>query len=273
MGSSEGHSLRHKVTKAWYDGNSWISESSDGRTTASTFVVSAVASSHKKYLPPWAGIERYDGPICHSASYPDTGLEVTGKRVAVIENGASAVQIIQSLVKQDCQLTALIRQPAVNLPVGQNDLTHDAQKATRGFTAALHGQSKRTGSGFPYRTVPGSFHDATSGMRGAVWDEPFYRGGFPYFISNNPEWTYDPKVNAEVYECWRKRTVVRVKDPVKRQIVCPEIQPDYLGTKRSNLEQDSYEFKDRPNVELQNIDSGPNNLPCACFVMNPQTAP
>ncbi|KAH0829717.1 Cyclopentanone 1,2-monooxygenase [Fonsecaea pedrosoi] len=245
------------VTKVWHEGGRWTSTTNSNITFTSKFVVAASGSSHKRYLPSWPGIQQYGGKIYHSASYPHEGLDVTNKAIAVIGNGASGVQILQTLAKEDCQLTAFIRQPAINLPMGQSRPSVADQKAGRGFVQALLDHCKLTGTGFPYASLPGSYHDATEQERTKAWDELLDRGGFQYLMCNYREWVLDTKVNKVVYDYWRRKTEGRVKDVAKRNIVCPVVQPYYMGTKRSNLERDYYESIDRPNVELVNLKETP----------------
>ncbi|OAL23184.1 hypothetical protein AYO20_11052 [Fonsecaea nubica] len=100
------------VTKVWHDGGRWTSTANSNILFTSKFVVAASGSSHKRYLPSWPGIQQYGGKIYHSASYPHEGLDVTNKAIAV-GNGASGVQILQTLAKEDCQLTAfLVNRPS-----------------------------------------------------------------------------------------------------------------------------------------------------------------
>lgn len=245
------------VTKMQVSGGHWVSETDKGDKITSKFIVAATGSSHKQFLPAFPGIESFKGEIYHSSNWPHQGLDVIGKRVAIIGNGASGVQLLQELAKSDCQITAYIRSPAVNLPMNQRKPSAKEQAGNRSFYDALLASCKKTGHGFPYVTVPGSFHTASEEERVRVFEELWARGGFAYFMANYPEWTYDTSINKIVYNFWREKTEVRVKNPQKRAIVCPVEQPYWLGTKRSNLEQDYYESLDRPNVELRSIQKSP----------------
>ena len=56
------------------------------------FVISAVGALNTPKLPDIPGVDTFSGPSFHSARWPD-GLDVTGKRVALIGAGASGFQI------------------------------------------------------------------------------------------------------------------------------------------------------------------------------------
>ncbi len=66
-------------------------------------------------LPDIRGVDTYEGKMIHSARW-DHDYDFTGKRVAVIGTGASAVQIIPELVKQADFVKVFQRTPGWVLP-------------------------------------------------------------------------------------------------------------------------------------------------------------
>ena len=79
----------------------WRIASSKGAMTART-VIFAIGLLGRPSVPKFAGMERFRGHSFHSAQW-DHGVDLRGKRVAVIGTGASAVQFvpeIQPLVRQ-----------------------------------------------------------------------------------------------------------------------------------------------------------------------------
>lgn len=68
----------------------------------------------------------------------------------------------------------------------------------------------------------------------------------------------DVKANREVYDFWREKTLERIRDPVKRDLLAPKEPPYYISTKRPSLEQDYYESADRENVTI-------TDSPIKCF--------
>lgn len=63
------------------------------------------------YLPDFAGMERFDGPIVHPQTWPED-LDYAGKRVVVIGSGATAVTLIPSLAATAAHVTMLQRSPS-----------------------------------------------------------------------------------------------------------------------------------------------------------------
>ncbi|KAF9882919.1 hypothetical protein FE257_004900 [Aspergillus nanangensis] len=82
--------------------------------------------------PDIEGIERFQGKLLHSACY-DESYNCDGKRVAVIGNGSSGIQIVSKLAKSTSHLTTFIRShcwispaPGVNEPT-DNDPQMDEE--------------------------------------------------------------------------------------------------------------------------------------------------
>ena len=59
-------------------------------------LVSGIGALHVPVMPEFAGAESFRGPRFHSARWQGN-YDVTGKKVAVIGTGASAVQIVPTI--------------------------------------------------------------------------------------------------------------------------------------------------------------------------------
>ena len=86
------------------------------------FVISAVGSLNIPRLPDIPGMDVFAGPSFHSARWPD-GLDLTGKRFALVGAGASGFQIAPTIADQVEQLTIFQRTAQWMLP---NPLYHAA---------------------------------------------------------------------------------------------------------------------------------------------------
>jgi 4-hydroxyacetophenone monooxygenase len=69
-----------------------------------------VGSLNQPKIPSVEGFERFVGPSFHSSEWPED-LDVTGKRVALIGSGASAMQIAPAIAEQVADLTIFQRTP------------------------------------------------------------------------------------------------------------------------------------------------------------------
>ncbi|MDA8044153.1 MAG: NAD(P)/FAD-dependent oxidoreductase [Actinomycetota bacterium] len=94
------------------DRDVWVvrSTSSDGTSdvTEGRFVISAVGSLNIPRLPEIAGMDTFAGPSFHSARWPE-GLDVRGRRFALIGAGASGFQIAPTIAPLVDRLTVFQR--------------------------------------------------------------------------------------------------------------------------------------------------------------------
>lgn len=93
----------------------WTLTFADGTTVEATTVISAVGQLHQPAYPNIPGRERYAGKTFHSATW-DHDYDLSGKTVAVIGTGASAVQFVPEIAKQVGRLHLFQRSPGWTFP-------------------------------------------------------------------------------------------------------------------------------------------------------------
>lgn len=95
---------RH-VTSAAYDESEyrWTVTLSDGQQMTADYFVSAVGQLNRPFIPQVSGAELFQGQSWHSARWNDK-VDLAGKKVAIIGNGASTIQFISEVAGQAEQL-------------------------------------------------------------------------------------------------------------------------------------------------------------------------
>lgn len=73
------------------------------------------------HVPAIDGLESFAGPLFHSARW-DHDVDLTGKRVAVVGTGASAVQLVPELARRAAHVTLFQRTPAWIVPRGGGEI-------------------------------------------------------------------------------------------------------------------------------------------------------
>lgn len=71
-------------------------------------LIGAVGVLNTPKLPPIAGLAEFDGQCFHTARWPE-GLDLQGKRVAVIGNGATSMQVVPAIGPEVASLTVFQR--------------------------------------------------------------------------------------------------------------------------------------------------------------------
>ncbi|MGJ6963387.1 flavin-containing monooxygenase [Streptosporangium sp. G11] len=183
-----------------------------GETFATNAVVSGIGALHVPSLPAIPGRESFAGPSFHSARW-DHSVDLTGKRVAVIGTGASAVQFVPRIAGQVSRLHVFQRTPPW-----------------------IHSKPD-----FPFSPrakrilgLPG----AARALRNAIyWALEARALGF----------TVDPRLMGAQRKAALRHLADQVPDPVLRA----RLTPDYMiGCKRVLISNDYYPALARDNVEV-----------------------
>jgi 4-hydroxyacetophenone monooxygenase len=112
-----------EVVEARYraDRQRWrvLTRGPDGATGALevNILVSAVGAFSAPVVPAIPGLASFQGPCVHTAGWPD-GLDLTGLRVGVIGNGASAMQVVPAIAPSVGSLRVFQRSPQWVQPLG-----------------------------------------------------------------------------------------------------------------------------------------------------------
>lgn len=119
--------LEHKVTSAEWseDKGKWLIHvsSKDGDfVDEANFLLTATGHFADPKLPEYPGMDRFKGDIFHTSAWK-TSFDPTDKKIAVIGNGASGIQVLPQLQKVAKRLDHYARNPTwVAAPVGGETL-------------------------------------------------------------------------------------------------------------------------------------------------------
>lgn len=247
-----------QVVSAQYDKDQarWTIRTVGGHVATGKYIILATGLLHKSHVPDFPGLSNYQGEVYHSGSWPE-GLDVKGKKVAVIGTGATSVQIVQELSKVADHLSNFMRRPSHCLPMGNRPLSSAEQNALRALYPIFFKAGRNSASGLPLATRNQSIFDDTPEEREARFEEAWARGGFGINGIGYTDIFVDKKANRLLYDFWAKKTRARMTDPVKRDLMAP-LEPGYwIGTKRQPLEHDYYECIDLPTVEVIDLNAAP----------------
>ena len=104
----------------------WSIALADGSSLTADAFVTAWGQLNRPKLPPIEGRDSFAGPAFHSARW-DAAVDLAGKRVAVIGNGASAIQFVPEVAKVAGRLTLFQRSPNWIVPGAEMESTYFPQ--------------------------------------------------------------------------------------------------------------------------------------------------
>ena len=101
-----------EVVSAEFDPRSarWTVRTYRGDELSARILISATGVLNRPKIPSIPGRESFEGPAFHTAEWPD-GLDLSGKRVAVIGTGASAMQVVPAIAGEVESLWVFQRSP------------------------------------------------------------------------------------------------------------------------------------------------------------------
>ena len=203
-----------EVTASHFDDATatWQIDCADGRSFRCRVAISARGALHIPAFPNIDGLDRFEGIKMHSAQW-DHSVDLTGKKIAVIGTGASAIQIIPEMAKVASTLTVFQRTPAWVLPKPDHAY-HDATKDKYEHSPV---------SRWLYRNK-------------LYWTLEFNATGF----------LIDPRM-MKFGEKLAYKNLAKVENEATRQALTPSYT---LGCKRVLMSNHYYKAFNQPNVQL-----------------------
>lgn len=221
------------------------------------FVILCTGFASKPYTPAYKNLDLFQGQHFHTARWPQEGVDLQGKRVAVIGTGASGVQMVQSSGKVASKLIVFQRTPNLALPMGQGKVDEALNQKMKDEFAETKHKIDTTFAGFAYDFTDQLGATATESEKREVFERLYHSGGLQLWLGNFKDMLQDRQVNDATYRFWREKTVARIKDPIKAEILAPTKAPHPFGAKRVSLEQGFFEVFNQDNVELVDTNSDP----------------
>ena len=230
------------------DTNTWMLRLSDGHEITTRFVVTAVGTLSTPTLPKIEGIASFRGISFHASNWPHEPLDLTGKRVAVIGSGATAIQLIPEVAKAAEQLTVFQRRPNWAAPLNNAPISETEMAEIRERYNEIFATCARSPGGFEHEPDSRSFYDVGPAQRRELWDRLYDEPGFGIWLQNFYEIFVDEKANAEISNYIAERIRQRVNDPMLAERLIPKDHG--FGVQRLPLETGYFETYNRANVEL-----------------------
>ena len=228
--------------------NTWMLRLSDGHEITTRFVVTAVGTLSTPTLPKIEGIASFRGISFHASNWPHEPLDLTGKRVAVIGSGATAIQLIPEVAKAAEQLTVFQRRPNWAAPLNNAPISETEMAEIRERYDEIFATCARSPGGFEHEPDSRSFYDVSPAQRRELWDRLYDEPGFGIWLQNFYEIFVDEKANAEISNYIAERIRQRVNDPMLAERLIPKDHG--FGVQRLPLETGYFETYNRANVEL-----------------------
>ncbi len=126
------YGTRMAATEFDDDARVWRLHTEAGEVIRARVVIGAMGPLHVPSIPNIAGLDSFRGTMFHSARW-DHSVDLTGKRVAVIGTGASAIQFVPQIAKKAAKVQVFQRTAPWVVPKGDRRIGRVERTALRVF--------------------------------------------------------------------------------------------------------------------------------------------
>jgi cation diffusion facilitator CzcD-associated flavoprotein CzcO len=214
----EGHVVFNtEIVSCDYVDGRWRIVTRDGREDAADVLIAATGVLHHPNIPAIPGLADFRGACFHSARW-DESVPLDERRIGVIGNGSTGVQIVSALAKRAKHLVQFQRTPQWIMPRPDTRYTDEDRRA--------------------FRDDPSTIENVRNGPEAIARRARFTRA---IIDVDSPEL-------AEIQKIVEENLEASVRDPALRA----KLRPDYrVACKRLIFSEDYYEAVQQPTVTVE----------------------
>lgn len=245
------------VKSAHYDeaAEAWTVTTNSGDVVKSRYLITCCGMLSAPLERTFPGQEDFEGKIFHTARWPKEPVQFAGKRVGVVGNGATGIQVIQTIAPEVGSLKVFVRTPQYIIPMKNPKYGQAEVQNYKARFSELAKTLPHTFSGFEYDFENGNWSDLTSAQRREVIERIWNEGSLRLWLASFAEIFSDEQASEEISEFVREKMRARLKDPRLCDLLIPKHYG--FGTHRVPLETKYLEVYLQDNVELVSVKDNP----------------
>jgi acetone monooxygenase len=247
-----------RIASAHYreDAGRWTVTTEAGERVDTQFVIACCGMLSAPLKDRFPGQASFRGEIHHTGLWPKAGVDLAGKRVAVVGTGATGIQVIQTIAAEVGAMKVFVRTPQYVVPMNNPKYS---EADWDGWSRRFHELKQRvrsTFAGFHYDFENRPWAELTPGERTQVLEKFWAEGSLAMWLATFPEMFFDESVSAVVSDFVRAKMRERLRhDPALCRLLIPS---DYgFGTHRVPLENRYLEVYLQDNVEAVDCRAAP----------------
>jgi cation diffusion facilitator CzcD-associated flavoprotein CzcO len=180
--------FKTRVNEAAWDESArrWTIHTDRGETLDAQFFITCAGMLSAPLDKRFPGQERFKGQLFHTAHWPETPVELAGKRVGVVGTGATGIQVIQTIASQVGQLKVCQRTAQYAIPMRNPKLDDADRVRIKADFEAMKQRVHGTFAGFDY-----DFEHTWAGTpaeeRGQVLEQLWADGSLSFWVASFAE--------------------------------------------------------------------------------------
>ena len=251
-----GITFNTRITAADFDEatDSWTARTEQGEAIAARYVVMATGCLSTARIPDFPGLADFKGRTFHTGWWPHEPIDFTGRRVAVVGTGSSAIQAIPVIAEQAAHLTVFQRTPNFSIPTRNGPMDEEYEQWWKTGYAQKRIDARRTRTGILNRQSPQKAMETPPEERLDVYETRWQSGGTS-FMGSFADLITSQEANDSAADFVRAKIRQVVQNPEIAELLCPTNHP--IGTKRICVDSHYYETYNRANVTLVDVKNAP----------------
>ncbi|MEM6107511.1 NAD(P)/FAD-dependent oxidoreductase [Mycobacterium sp. 050272] len=233
--------------------NRWHVRIDTGEMHTAKYLVTAVGLLSATNLPDLKGIDTFNGVYVHTGEWP-ADLELAGKRVGVIGNGSTGVQVITAIAPEVDHLTVFQRSAQYTVPVGNGPVSKDYVADVKENYEAIWEQVRNSVVAFGFEESTRPFESVSPEEGQAIFQRAWENGGgFRFMFETFADIATNEVANKAAQDFIKGKIAEIVTDPETAR----KLMPKDLYAKRPLCDSGYYATFNRDNVELVDIKENP----------------
>lgn len=233
--------------------NLWRVTTSTGQVFVVRYLITALGLLSTAKMPNIPGIDEFKGEICHTSRWRED-YDLTNKRVGVLGNGSTGVQVITAIASKVQSLVSFQRSPQYSIPSGNGPVTPEyRQWLNENYDEIMEGLPKTatcfgfTESTTPYASVP---IERRQEVFQSLWDQG---NAFRFMFGGFSDISTDKEANDAACQFIKLKIGQIVSDPEKAR----KLMPQEPYARRPLCDGGYYKQFNRPNVDVVNLRETP----------------
>ena len=250
----DGIQFNEEVIKAEFDEvNSRWKIKTSGSNYESRFVIFATGCLSVPNKPDFEGLENFEGQLLQTSTWPQEEQNFSGKRVAIIGTGSSAIQSIPLIAEQADQLYVFQRTPNYSIPSNNGPMDKDREEEVKARYSDFRKDNWQNGFGIAAISDESLISETDINEVHQQLEENWESAGLGFF-GGYADIPLDANSNDVVANFVRNKISEIVDDPDTAKILTPDY---HIGGKRLCVDTGYFETFNRENVHLINLKENP----------------
>ena len=232
----------------------WTVTTADGSSLTARFCVLGVGNLSKPKVPQFDGLDDFRGDWYQTSSWPASGVDFTGKTVAIIGTGSTGIQAIPQIAAQAEQLFVLQRTPSYSVPARNRPLSAEELQAANRDYGVRRQICERSDAGVPIPPPALCTFGVSEAERTEMYEAGWERGGINALSYAFNDFFTSPEANELAQKFARHKIGSIVRDPAVAARLMPKT---HIGTRRTCVDTGYFETYNRDNVRLVDVAADP----------------